>query len=84
MKREELVKLGKRRDCIFELCLECIVLFGAIAKLGLDGIVSPVHIKEIEAIPDEIERIQLLTLLEKYGAKVNVNLKQVRESRGIS
>ena len=42
-------------------------------------VVSPVHIKEIEAISDEIERIQLFSLLEKYGIKVKANLKQVRK-----
>jgi len=41
--------------------------------------VSPVHIKEIEAIPDEIERIQLLSLLEKYGREVRVDLKEARK-----
>ena len=41
--------------------------------------VSPVHIKEIEAIPDEIERIQLLNLLEKYGREVRVDLKEARK-----
>jgi len=30
-------------------------------------VIFPIHIKEIEAIQDEIERIQLMTLLNKYG-----------------
>ena len=42
-------------------------------------IVSPVHIKEIQAISDEIEHIQLLTLLERYGRKVKINLKDARK-----
>ena len=39
-------------------------------------VVSPVHMKEMEAIQDEIERIQLITLLNKYGNSVKVNLKK--------
>ncbi|RKX66997.1 MAG: hypothetical protein DRP41_01400, partial [Thermodesulfobacteriota bacterium] len=35
-------------------------------------VVSPVHMKEMEAIQDEIERIQLITLLNKYGNSVKV------------
>ena len=35
-------------------------------------VVSPVYIKEIEAIPDGIERIQVFSLLEKYGIKAEV------------
>ena len=42
-------------------------------------IVSPVHIKEIEAIKDKVEQIQLITLLNKYGKTAKVNLKEVRK-----
>ena len=42
-------------------------------------VVSPVHMKEMEAIQDEIERIQLITLLNKYGKSVKVNLKKTRQ-----
>ena len=42
-------------------------------------VVSPVHIKELEAITDGIERIHLFSLLEKDGIKAEVNLKQVRK-----
>lgn len=42
-------------------------------------VISPVHIKEIEAIQDEIERIQLMTLLNKYGKIVKVNLLETRK-----
>jgi predicted nucleic acid-binding protein len=42
-------------------------------------VVSPVHIKEIEAIQDEIERIQLLILLNKYGKSIKVDFKKTRK-----
>ncbi len=59
---------------------EAVNLILAKVKEGIyQMVVSPVHIKEIEAIPDGIERIQLLSLLEKYGIKAEVNLKQVRK-----
>ncbi len=59
---------------------EAVNLILAKVKEGIyQMVVSPVHIKEIEAIPDGIERIQLLSLLEKYGIKAEVNLKQVKK-----
>jgi len=42
-------------------------------------IVSPVHLKEIEAIEDIRERIELMILLDKFGVKPSCNLKRVRE-----
>lgn len=41
-------------------------------------IVSPVHIKEIEAIPDVFERIELQTILKRLGESVNVNMSVIR------
>ncbi len=41
--------------------------------------VSPVHIKEILAIEDDIERIQLITLLNKCGKKIGVDLKRAKD-----
>jgi len=35
--------------------------------------------EEMEAIQDEVERIQLITLLNKYGNSVKVNLKKTRQ-----
>ncbi len=40
---------------------------------------SPVHIKEIEAIRDEVERIQLMMLLDEYGKDAGVNLSKARK-----
>lgn len=40
---------------------------------------SPVHIKEINAIRDAAERVELLTLLEKLGKSVKVNVARTRE-----
>ena len=39
---------------------------------------SPVHHREIEAITDVIERIEILTLLDNYGELVKVDVKQTR------
>ena len=40
---------------------------------------SPVHIKEIEAIPDSFERIELQSLLNKSGKLINTGLKETRK-----
>jgi len=42
-------------------------------------IYSPVHIAEINAIPYAPERIELLTLLEKQGKPIRVNIAKTRE-----
>lgn len=42
-------------------------------------LVSPVHIKEIEAIPDIFERIELQTVLEKLGEPIRVNISKTRK-----
>ena len=41
--------------------------------------VSKAHTKEIEAIPDVFERIELQTLLERLGEPVKVNLTKTRK-----
>ena len=40
---------------------------------------STVHIKEINAIPDAAERVELLTLIEKLGKPVKINISRTRE-----
>lgn len=42
-------------------------------------LVSTVHNKEIEAIPNVFERIELQTLLEKLGIPVNVDIPKTRK-----
>ena len=42
-------------------------------------LVSPVHIKEIEAVPDVFERIELKTILDKLGEPIKVNLDKTRK-----
>jgi predicted nucleic acid-binding protein len=41
-------------------------------------IVSPVHIKEIEAISDAIERVELQIVLDKWGETIHVNMAETR------
>jgi len=41
-------------------------------------LVSTVHIKEIDAIIDPIERIELQMVLNKWGERIIVNLKKTR------
>ena len=41
-------------------------------------LVSPVHMKEISAIPDMFERIELQTLLDRLGEPVKVDLSQTK------
>lgn len=40
---------------------------------------SPVHIKEIEAIPDAMERIELLTLLQRLGKSIKTDAAKARK-----
>lgn len=42
-------------------------------------VVSPVHIKEIDAIADSVERIELQTLLEEYGKPVKASKATARK-----
>jgi predicted nucleic acid-binding protein len=42
-------------------------------------LVSPVHIKEIEAIENNFERIEILELLKKYGESINWNMQKTRQ-----
>lgn len=42
-------------------------------------LVSPVHVKEIEAIPDTFERIELQTVLDGLGEPVSVNKPETRK-----
>ena len=41
--------------------------------------VSPVHIKEIEAIPTDFERIELLEFLKSYGETIHLNMDKIRQ-----
>lgn len=42
-------------------------------------LVSPVHHKEIDAIPDTFERLELLAILDKFGEPAKVNLAAARQ-----
>ena len=44
--------------------------------------VSPVHFKEIDAIEESEERLELKVLLEKYGESSKVDLNKVMERAG--
>jgi hypothetical protein len=41
--------------------------------------VSPVHFAEIMAIPDQMERIELLSIIERFGVVLDVNKKMARK-----
>ena len=41
-------------------------------------IVSPVHIKEIEAISDTIERVELQIVLNEWGEQIHANMAETR------
>jgi predicted nucleic acid-binding protein len=42
-------------------------------------VVSPVHIKETEVIPDEIEKNRLMALIEELGIKADIDLLKARQ-----
>ena len=41
--------------------------------------ISPVHFVEIKAIPDTLERLELLSIIENYGVRLHVNKVTVRK-----
>lgn len=55
------------------------LILSKIKKGDYKLLMSPVHIKEIEAISDAFERIELRTILEKLGEPIKVNLDKTRE-----
>jgi predicted nucleic acid-binding protein len=40
---------------------------------------SPVHIKEIESISDDFERVEIIKLLDIYGEKLKYNSQKIKE-----
>lgn len=54
------------------------MILSKIRKKKFKLFVSPVHITEIKAIPDEIERIRLKTILESLGYEANIDLFKAR------
>ena len=40
--------------------------------------VSPVHLAEIRAIPDTLERLELLSIVERYGALLDIDKASAR------
>lgn len=40
---------------------------------------SPAHLKEIEAIPDAFERVELQTVLESLGTPIKVDMSKTRK-----
>lgn len=46
-------------------------------KYGL--VSSPVHYKEIKSISSDIERIEIITLLDSFGKQIPVNPEKVRQ-----
>jgi predicted nucleic acid-binding protein len=58
---------------------EAVNLILAKIKMGVcKMLVSPVHRREIDAIPDILERVELQTILDKYGDDVKVNVSEAR------
>lgn len=55
------------------------LILSKVRKSSYELLVSPVHVKEIEAIPDTFERIELQTVLEKLGEPVSVNMLKTRK-----
>ncbi|MDO9566662.1 MAG: PIN domain-containing protein [Candidatus Desulfaltia sp.] len=55
------------------------LIFSAIDQNMYDLVYSPVHIKEISAISDQIERFELYHLLQETGKFINVDKMQARK-----
>lgn len=54
------------------------LILKSIQNRTFDIIVSPVHFKEIEAIEDIYERIELTVLLNRYGKKLSFQLNEIK------
>ena len=55
------------------------LIFSAIDQDLYDLVYSPVHIKEISAISDHIERFELYHLLQETGKFINIDKVKVRK-----
>jgi predicted nucleic acid-binding protein len=55
------------------------LIFAKVKEKTYQMFVSPVHIKEVEAFQNEIERIQLIALLNKYGTLIKADLVETRK-----
>ncbi|OGW50994.1 MAG: hypothetical protein A2Z50_07590 [Nitrospirae bacterium RBG_19FT_COMBO_42_15] len=55
------------------------LILSRVRKNDYKLLVSPVHMKEIEAVPDVFERIELKTILDKLGEPIKVNLDKTRK-----
>ena len=55
------------------------LIFSAINQNMYDLVYSPVHVKEISAISDQIERFELYHLLQETGVFINVDKVQARK-----
>ncbi|MBW1745723.1 MAG: PIN domain-containing protein [Deltaproteobacteria bacterium] len=55
------------------------LIFAAIDQNMYDLVYSPVHVKEISAISDQIERFELYHLLQETGKFINLDKVQARK-----
>jgi len=55
------------------------LIFSAIDQNMYDLVYSPVHVKEISAISDQVERFELYHLLQQTGKFFNLDKVQVRK-----
>ena len=55
------------------------LIFSAIDQNMYDLVYSPVHVKEISAISDQIERFELYHLLQETGKFINIDKVQARK-----
>lgn len=69
---QSLMRIRLETDAFF-------LILRGIQNGNYDMIVSPVHQKEIDSIEDFYERIELKSLLEKYGKKQSIQLQEVRK-----
>ena len=55
------------------------LIFSAIEQNMYDLVYSPVHVKEISAISDQVERFELYHLLQETGKFINLDKVQARK-----
>jgi predicted nucleic acid-binding protein len=55
------------------------IILEKIKEGHLELVFSPVHIKEIEAIPEISERVELMTLLQTIGTRISADTKKTRK-----
>ena len=54
------------------------LILSKVQESQLNLAISPVHLLEIRAIPDTLERLELLSVIEHYGVSLDIDMSSAR------